>query len=155
MKKAAAVVSILGLTALAAPALSSATGAVPAQRLTAAMSPRQVVTPSNKPASFPSAVAKAAGTFSGTTSSDGRTLKWHISYSNVGHPALAIADIHVGKPGKFGPVYVRLCAPCKPGQSGVTKLKSGYAGFGTGIYWITLTTEKYPNGLLRGQIKTK
>ena len=60
----------------------------------------------------------------------------------------------IGKPGKFGPILMRVCGPCKRGQSGVIKLKSGYAArLATSDQWVTLITEKYPNGVVRGQVK--
>ena len=154
MKKSAAIASFVALGACIAPGLSSAASAVSVHRLTAVMTPRQVVTPTNKPAAFPPALKGAQGTFTGTTSADGKTLKRKISYSKLGSPALVIADIHIGKAGKFGPILMRVCGPCKPGQSGVTKLKAGYAArLVSSDQWLTLITEKYPNGVVRGQIK--
>jgi len=154
MKKSATLACFVVLGACIAPGLSSAASAVSVHRLTAVMTPRQVVTPTNKPAAFPAAMKGATGTFTGTTSADGRTLKWKVTYANLGAPALVIADIHIGKPGKFGPILMRVCGPCKRGQSGVIKLKSGYAArLATSDQWVTLITEKYPNGIVRGQIK--
>jgi len=76
-----------------------------------------------------------------------------VSYSNLGSTALVIADIHTGKSGRFGPILIRLCGPCKPGQSGVKTLKSGaLATLKSGNTWATLITDKYPNGVVRGQI---
>ena len=156
MKKAAAIAGIVGAAVCVAATASGATSAGTAHDLTAAMTPGQVVTPKNKPARFPSSAKGARGTFSATTSADGKTLKWRISYSHLDRPKLVIADIHIGKPGKFGPILMRLCAPCKANQSGVKKLKSGYARrLSTGLNWVTLITEKYPNGIVRGQVKVK
>jgi hypothetical protein len=67
-----------------------------------------------------------------------------------------VADIHVGPPKKFGPVLVRLCASCKSGQNGVQKLKASFARqLIIGKQWVTLITDKYPNGAIRGQIAVK
>jgi hypothetical protein len=103
-------------------------------------------------------VAQASGAFSGTLSGTGTTrkLSWQIKYSKLDHPTLVIADIHYGKPGKFGPVIVRLCGPCKPGQHGVVKLKETWVpAISSGDAFITLITGKNPNGEIRGQINAK
>jgi hypothetical protein len=145
----------LSAVALAAPAGSSA-GTATETKLSAAMTPTQVVTPKNKPWPVPASVRQAKGSFSGTVSSDGRKLSWKISYSGVGNPKLAIADIHYGKRGQFGPILVRLCGPCHSPQSGVAKLKKGVGSqFKTGNTWVTIITDKYPNGVIRGQIRAK
>src|SRR4051812_47341743 len=102
MKKAAALAGIVGAAAFVVPGLSSASSEA-THKLAAAMTPGQVVTPKNKPARFPSSAEGARGTFSATTSADGKTLKWRISYSHLNRPKLVIADIHIGKPGRFGP----------------------------------------------------
>src|SRR5881394_1500282 len=144
MKKAAVIAGIVGAAVSIAATSSGATSAGAAHDLAAAMAAGQVVTPKNKPARFPSSVKGATGTFSATTSADGKTLKWRISYSHLDRPKLVIADIHIGKPGRFGPILMRLCGPCKGNQSGVKKLKSGYAQrLSAGRNWVTLITEKY------------
>jgi hypothetical protein len=146
----------LGVVALAAPAGSSAgqASAATSQKLSAAMTSGQVVTPKNKPWKAPASVRNAKGSFSGTVSPDGRRLSWTVSYSGVGSPKLAIADIHYGKRGQFGPILVRLCGPCHSPQSGVAKLKKGLSSqFKTGNTWVTIITDKYPNGVIRGQIR--
>ena len=145
----------LSAVALAAPAGSSAGRATAAKsfQVSATMTPKQVVTPKNKKWPVPSGVKNGKGTFSGTVSSDGRKLSWKISYSGVGNPKLAIADIHYGKRGQFGPILVRLCGPCHSPQSGVAKLKKGVsAQFKSGNTWVTIITDRYPNGVIRGQI---
>jgi hypothetical protein len=148
----------LSAVALAAPAGSSAESSTTAKssKLSAAMSSNQVVTPKNKPWRVPASVRNAKGVFSGTVSADGRKLSWKISYSDVGSPKLAIADIHYGKRGQFGPILLRLCGPCRAAQSGVTKLKSGVGSqLKSGNTWVTIITDKYPNGVIRGQIRAR
>jgi CHRD domain len=155
MNKLRASAIALGTAALLAPALSSA-GTAKSVHLSATMTPKQVVTPKNKPWRVPANLRQARGTFSGSTSANGRSLRWRISYSNLGHPSLVIADIHLGKPGRFGPILVRLCGPCKSGQSGIKKLKPGKAAeFTPRNTWVTLITNKYPNGVVRGTIRTR
>ena len=122
--------------------------------LIARMDARQVVTVSNKPWQVPAAVAKARGTFTGRLDDRARKLTWHLTYSGVGASALQIADIHLGKPGHFGQILVRLCASCRTDQSGVKKISlSAERAIKSGAAWITLITDRYPNGVIRGQIK--
>jgi len=141
--------------AAAVVAVPTVSAAVSATRLTASMNARHVVTPKNKRWVPPKAVANARGTFFATLGgANGRTLRWRITYTGVGASPLQIADVHYGAPGKFGPILFRLCGPCRSGQTGTKKitpaavrtLKSGQA-------WVTVITGKYPNGVIRGQIK--
>jgi hypothetical protein len=77
-----------------------------------------------------------------------------MSFARVGSNPLRIVDVHYGQPGKFGPIVVRLCGPCKAGQSGTKKLKASAAhSISAGATWITVITGAYPNGVIRGQIK--
>jgi CHRD domain len=135
-----------------------ATGAALAARaetvkLSAKMDARQVVP--DKPKGN---VARASGTFTGTLT--GRSsvarwkLSWRLTYRNLDRPRIVVADIHYGKRGKFGPVIVRLCGPCKSGQKGVVKVKSSWVdAIKAGSAFITLITGKNPNGEIRGQIR--
>ena len=156
MKKALAIALTLLVAALAGPTVGGAsdTAAAKTYKLIAPMNARQVVTPNNKPWQVPAAVSKAKGTFAGKLNSATGKLTWRITYAGVGNPTLAIADIHSGPPGKFGPILVRVCSRCKSGQSGVVKVKaSAQKAIAAGNSWVTLITEKYPNGVIRGQIK--
>ncbi len=120
----------------------------------ATLTPKQVVTPQGKPWAVPAAVKNARGSFSGRLAADGRTLTWKITYSRV--PGSVIADVHIGKAGKFGAILGRLCSGCKSGQRGKLKLKRNYASqFRLKNTWVTLITPRYPNGVVRGQISTK
>jgi CHRD domain len=119
-------------------------------KLSAKMNPRQVVP--NKPKGD---VARARGTLTARLSGAGARwkLSWKVTYRKLDHPTLVIADVHYGKPGKFGPVIVRLCGPCKSGQHGVKKVKSLWVdAIERGNTFITLITGKNPNGEIRGQI---
>jgi CHRD domain len=137
---------------------SVVTSTVPAKtfQLRATLDARQVVTPSDKPWTPPANVASASGTFSGSLDGTTRRLSWRLAYNGMGKPALPIADIHLGRRGHFGAVLVRLCGPCTPsGDSGVVKVTSNQAAqLVSGNSWVTLITEKYPNGVIRGQIST-
>ena len=156
MKKAqaAAVAVILGTLALS----SIAAGATRARtyRLSATMDPRQVVTVSNKAWPVPTAYSKSKGTFTGTFNEATGRLAWTITFSGLARPKLRIVDIHYGRPGRFGAFLARACAGCKSGQRGVIKVKpSARRDIAAGKAWVTLITEQYPNGVIRGQIKAR
>jgi hypothetical protein len=156
MTKPLAIALVLAALFLAGEARSSAADrvAVSAYRLSAKMNTSQVVTPANKPWKAPAGVAKATGTFTGTFDDTTRKLTWRITYTAIGRPALALADIHLGPPGKFGAIIVRLCGPCTSGQKGVRTIKRSFVRAVTsGNSWVTVITNNYPNGVIRGQIK--
>jgi hypothetical protein len=117
------------------------------------MTPAPVVGPSGKPWRVPSRAAHATGSFSGTLSPNGRRLSWKIAFARFDSPRLVIADVHVGGKGQFGPVLVRLCGPCTSGERGVTRLKPGLAhSLAHGHNFVTLITDRYQNGMVRGQL---
>jgi hypothetical protein len=120
-------------------------------KLSASMDARQVVPQKPK-----GNVARAKGTFTGTLRQAGSrwSLAWQLSYSKLDNPALVIADIHYGKKGKFGPVIVRLCGPCKSPKRGTKAVPATWVpAIKKGDAFITLITGKNPNGEIRGQIK--
>lgn len=160
VRRALILALVFGVVGLAGEGRSGAstTAAAKSYSLSAKMNARQVVTPTNKPWTPPSSVADAHGSFAGTLtiSAGSRMLRWQITYVKVGTSRLQIADIHLGKPGRFGQILVRLCASCKSGQSG-TKKVSAFAAKAiiAGNSWITVITGKFPNGVIRGQIKNR
>ena len=158
MKQVVVIAAALAVSFVAGAAVSHA-GKVAGGRthaVTATMTPAQVVTPTNKQWQVPRAAKNAKASLTATLDTKRRTLTWKITFSRLGKSPLVIADVHVGKPGKFGPILVRLCAKCKTGQHGVKKLKADDPSkFLAGITWLTLITGDYPNGVVRGQIKTK
>jgi hypothetical protein len=145
---------LLVVAALALLASGTALGAGAATaKLSATMNARQVVPQKPK-----GNVANARGTFVGMLRSSGSRwqLSWRVTYKNLDRPRLVIADIHYGKPGRFGPVIVRLCGPCTSGQSGVKRVKASWVPkIRAGSSFITLITGRNPNGEIRGQIKAR
>ena len=124
-------------------------------QLSAAMTPADVITPHNRPWHVPAAASKAKASLTGTVSGDGRTLRWQLAYSGLGRPVIVETDIHIGGPGKFGAILLRVCAHCRSGQSGVVALKPGYkTELASSAHWATVITDKYPNGIVRGQLST-
>jgi hypothetical protein len=153
VKKAATALGALGILLLVSACGSSKSSVE--HSLSATLTPKAVVTPQGKPFVVPASLADASGSFSGTVNSDNE-LDWHLTYDKLGKPELVVADIHSGPAKQFGPVAVRLCTSCKPDQSGVLKLKPDVAQqLATGQHWVTIVTDKYPNGALRGQIAVK
>jgi hypothetical protein len=125
--------------------------AAPGLPLKATATPSQVVTPQGKKWKVPAGVKTARATLTARLGADGRTLTWKLTYAHV--PGIVSADIHIGKPGKFGAILGQLCSECKSGKQGKTKLKSNYSSqFRINNTWVTLITAKYPNGVVRGQI---
>ena len=149
----ATVVVALGMLA----AISIAAGARVAKtyHLSARMDARQVVTVANKPWHVPPALSNATGTFTGTFDQATGKLTWKITFSALEGQKLRIVDIHYGTPGRFGAFLARACAGCQSGQHGVVKVKAAARkDIAAGNAWVTLITEHYPNGVIRGQIKT-
>jgi hypothetical protein len=143
---------LLGVIATFALVASGACGGADSDtlRVAAKMDARQVV-----PRKPKGNVAKATGTFAGELAAGTPwKLSWRVTYSRLDNPRIVIADIHSGQPGKFGPVLVRLCGPCKSGQRGITKVKALDVGtIRSGNAFITLITDRNPNGVIRGQIR--
>jgi len=152
MRKALAV-CVAAAVVVVVPTVSTA--AAPAGGLAASMDAHHVVTPKNKPWAPPRTVANARGTFTATLGgANGRTLTWRLTYTGVGANPLKIADIHFGNPGQFGPILFRLCGPCASGQTGRRTIsQSALRTLKSGQAWVTVITGKYPNGVMRGQIK--
>ena len=81
-------------------------------------------------------------------------LTWKITFSALTAPKLRIVDIHYGTPGRFGAFLARVCAGCTSGQRGVVKIKAAARkDIAAGKAWVTVITDRYPNGVIRGQLK--
>jgi hypothetical protein len=121
----------------------------------ASLDPRQVVSPAGPPTSnVPAGLNSASGMFTGVLDTRSKRLSWHLTYTGLGRPAVAIADIHYGKRGQFGALLVRLCGPCRSSSpSGVAQVPPARVpALESGASWVTLITESYPNGAIRGQV---
>ncbi len=93
----------------------------------------------------------AAGTFTGTLT--GKKLSWSLAFRKLTGKATA-AHIHLGKPGKAGPVAVPLCGPCSSGAKGTATLTAAQvkAILGGGTY-VNVHTAKNPAGEIRGPLR--
>src|SRR4051794_22764059 len=72
-----------------------------ATQMQATLDAHQVVTAANQPWTPPAAVADAKGSLTGSLDPHTGKLTWTLTYSGIGTPILAIADIHRGERGQF------------------------------------------------------
>ena len=102
------------------------------------------------------APAGATGSFTGTAvelANDKAKVTWKLTFSHLSGKAIA-AHIHIGKPGKAGPVVLALCGPCNTGQKGSGMLTHAqFAKLEAGAGYVNVHTTKNPGGEIRGQIK--
>jgi opacity protein-like surface antigen len=94
--------------------------------------------------------AAASGSFTGTLT--GTKLTWRLSFRKLTGPATA-AHIHLGRPGKAGPVAVPLCGPCSSPAAGSATLTAAQmkAVLG-GATYVNVHTAKNPAGEIRGAL---
>jgi hypothetical protein len=106
-----------------------------------------------KPSGVP---AGATGKFTGTyveLANDKARITWKLTFSHLSGQAIA-AHIHIGKPGKAGPVALALCGPCHNGQKGKGMLTHAQvAKIEAGSAYVNVHTQKNPGGEIRGQVK--
>ena len=93
----------------------------------------------------------ATGAFTATLT--GTKLTWSLAFRKLTGPATA-AHIHLGRPGKPGPVAVPLCGPCTSGAKGAATLTAAQvkAILGGGTY-VNVHTAKNPAGEIRGALR--
>jgi hypothetical protein len=93
---------------------------------------------------------KAKGLFTGKLV--GRKLTWKLTFSGLTGKATA-AHIHMGAVGKAGNVAVPLCAPCKSGAHGTTKISAAVKkALAHHKAYVNVHTAKNPNGEIKGQV---
>jgi hypothetical protein len=132
---------------VAALGVVGATGAMPAKTM-ALKAPLNV----GQEVPKPMGAAGATGMFTATLSGNG-TLKWKLTFRRLTGAAGA-AHVHIGRPGKAGPVAVALCGPCTSGKGGTVKVPRKYwAGVNSGGAYVNVHTEKNEGGEIRGQLK--
>ena len=80
-------------------------------------------------------------------------LTWKLTFSKL-NGAAGAAHIHVGKPGKAGPVLLALCGPCKTGQRGTATISEAqFKKIEAGSTYVNIHTAKNAAGEIRGQVK--
>jgi len=98
--------------------------------------------------------ANAGGTFAGGLTRKGKagTLAWRLTFRGLTGRALS-AHVHLGKPGKAGPVAVALCGPCRSGARGSTKVNARtVSALLKGGTYVNVHTAKNQAGEIRGQV---
>jgi hypothetical protein len=76
-----------------------------------------------------------------------------LTFRGLTGPASA-AHVHLGRPGKAGPVAVPLCGPCRSGARGTTRIAGGaITALLRGGAYVNVHTARNPAGEIRGQLK--
>ena len=99
-------------------------------------------------------VKRARATFTATVTTSGATgtMGWRLTFSGLTGRADA-AHIHLGRPGKAGPVAVALCGPCRNGMRRSVELRPAVlAALQAGRAYVNVHTARNPAGEVRGQI---
>jgi CHRD domain len=119
-------------------------------KLTSTLSPNQVVP---RPSVL---LASGSGRFAATLQTGPRRghISWSLRTSGLSSRGTN-AFIHLGKPGKTGPVVVIICGPCQPLAHGDTYVhgKAVMRALETGGTYIDVSTKRNRKGEIRGQIK--
>jgi hypothetical protein len=147
MKKA---IGAVALVALVFAGIALAAAQKDSYRVSATLKARtEVPRPNGVPAG-------ATGSFTGTAvelANDKARVTWRLTFSRLSGKAIA-AHIHLGKPGKAGPVALALCGPCRSGQTGSGMLTHAqFAKLEAGGAYVNVHTAKNAGGEIRGQIK--
>jgi len=143
-------IGIVAMAALALAGFAFAAAQGDSYKVSARLTARSEVP---KPKGVPAA---ATGSFTGTAfelANDKARVTWKITFSHLSGPAIA-AHIHIGKPGKAGPVALALCGPCRNGQKGKGLLTHAqFAKLESGAGYVNIHTAKNAGGEIRGQVK--
>jgi NitT/TauT family transport system substrate-binding protein len=99
----------------------------------------------------PRGAARSRATFSATLKQNGE-LRWQLTINRLTQPATA-AHLHLGAPGRSGPVRLTLCRPCRPRSSGTVRIGSGLSNqIKAGQVYVNVHTPRNPAGEVRAQI---
>jgi hypothetical protein len=82
----------------------------------------------------------------------GARVTWKLTFRRLTGAATA-ARIHLGRPGKSGPITIPLCGPCSSGVTGTSQASATVVRtlLRNGAY-ANVHTMKNPSGEIRGQI---
>jgi hypothetical protein len=146
MRKLVLGLLVSGVAVLALAALALATTRRPVW--TAQLSTKQEIQMVKSPA--------ARGLFKGTLANG--VLTWKLTYSGLTGPAIT-ANVYKGARGHVGTVGVPLCStapPCKSGVTGTFRITSRVKRWiNEHLLYVNISTGKYPNGEIRGQISVR
>jgi len=98
----------------------------------------------------------ATGTASVSFDADSRVLKWHIVYSGLSGPAIAMHFHGPTEPGKNAGILVPVTGSlASPVEGSVTLTEPQSADLTAGKWYINIHTAQHPGGELRGQVILK
>jgi uncharacterized cupredoxin-like copper-binding protein len=125
--------------------------------LSATLSAREDVPHPN----IPARARDASGRFEATMTLRGNegTLAWRLTFAHLSGPATA-AHIHLGAPGKAGPVAIPLCGPCSSPAHGTFHGPIGanaqlLHAILAGDTYVNVHTKLNPAGEIRGQVRAR
>src|SRR6266516_2863553 len=143
LRTAIAAATLVGVVALMAVTLASATTPRPVKFSAALNIGQEVPHPKGTKVG-------ASGRFTATLT--GTTLKWRLTFTHLSGPASA-AHVHKGVRGKSGPVLVSLCGPCtSPATKTATVTTAEIKDMLARRTYVNVHTAKNPDGEIRGQI---
>lgn len=99
----------------------------------------------------PRGAARSRAAFQSTLKQNGE-LRWSLTMNRLTGRATA-AHLHVGAPGKAGPVRLTLCRKCKVRNSGTARIGSGLSkAIKAGQVYVNVHTARNPAGEVRAQL---
>lgn len=99
----------------------------------------------------PRGAAASRATFRATLRQNG-TLAWRLTMNRLSRPATA-AHLHLGAPGRAGPVRLTLCTRCKVRNAGTARIGSGLSNaIKAGRVYVNVHTARNPAGEVRAQL---
>jgi hypothetical protein len=146
MRKLVLMLLVCGVAVLVIAALALATTRKPVW--SAQLSPKQEIQVVKSP--------NARGLFKGSLANG--VLTWKLTYSGLSSSAIT-ANVYKGARGHVGTVGVPLCSttpPCKSGATGTFRITTRVKRWiNEHLLYVNISTAKYPNGEIRGQITVR
>jgi CHRD domain len=137
------------LAVLLAASSAASSGVRVTTGLKASLDAPQVVPPQ----AFKVPLARGVLTGSLTVNGSHRKLAWQLTFTGLSGKAL-VAQLHIGRYGRSGPVGFQLCRPCRSGQHrGLTVSAKVVKAIKSGAAYVDVHTKKNPQGEIRGQIR--
>ena len=101
----------------------------------------------------PAGAINGTGTLDATYDTDTKTLTWTITYEGLSGPVTAAHFHGPAKEGEDADPVVPLLDPLASPINGSAALTDDqYKDLSSGLWYLNLHTEKYPDGEIRGQV---